>query len=239
MKRTWYDTSKSPRQLLKLARKQLSPRKVEFLGAAACRIIQPIFDETITFNLVELLEQRATLQISESEYQAARTEFLDLIDTTQNQRNAEALYIRGSAIWAAQALLHHRLESLDLAFEWIGYCHHPMPESTTLQSNRRNEQRLGELVREMLYDPSHEWHIISPSQGGGLNQPDGRTVRLDDNALSLAGAIDAQCSYTMMPILADALDESGITDRAMLAHCREDREHLPGCWVIDLVLGRQ
>lgn len=44
--------------------------------------------------------------------------------------------------------------------------------------------------------------------------------------------------FGAMPILADALQDAGCDDEAILAHCREPREHVRGCWVIDLVLGK-
>jgi hypothetical protein len=42
-----------------------------------------------------------------------------------------------------------------------------------------------------------------------------------------------------MPILADALEDAGCVDDAVLAHCRRwPGPHACGCWVIDLLLGK-
>jgi hypothetical protein len=42
-----------------------------------------------------------------------------------------------------------------------------------------------------------------------------------------------------MPILADALQDAGCEDDAILAHCRDPHlTHVRGCWVVDLVLGK-
>jgi hypothetical protein len=41
------------------------------------------------------------------------------------------------------------------------------------------------------------------------------------------------------PILADALQEAGCEDEEILRHCRDGREHVRGCWAVDLVLGKQ
>lgn len=38
--------------------------------------------------------------------------------------------------------------------------------------------------------------------------------------------------YSLMPILADALEDAGADDAAMLSHCR-DEIHAAGCWVIE------
>jgi hypothetical protein len=41
-----------------------------------------------------------------------------------------------------------------------------------------------------------------------------------------------------MPLLADALEEAGCTEEAILKHCREPGEHVRGCWVVDLILDK-
>jgi hypothetical protein len=40
-------------------------------------------------------------------------------------------------------------------------------------------------------------------------------------------------------VLADALEDAGCTDRSLLDHCREPAEHFRGCWLVDLLLGKQ
>ena len=40
-------------------------------------------------------------------------------------------------------------------------------------------------------------------------------------------------------ILADALEEAGCHDLDILAHCRQPGEHVRGCWVVDLLLGKE
>jgi hypothetical protein len=54
----------------------------------------------------------------------------------------------------------------------------------------------------------------------------------------LAGSVYEERSFDRMPILADALEESGCSDPEILDHCRRPREHFRGCWVIDLLLGK-
>jgi hypothetical protein len=61
----------------------------------------------------------------------------------------------------------------------------------------------------------------------------GRTVP------KLAAAIYEERAFDRLPILADALEESGCTDAAILAHCRTPAVHVRGCWVVDLLLGKE
>jgi hypothetical protein len=44
--------------------------------------------------------------------------------------------------------------------------------------------------------------------------------------------------FADLPILADALEDAGCADAAILAHCRSGGEQVRGCWVVDLLLGK-
>lgn len=50
---------------------------------------------------------------------------------------------------------------------------------------------------------------------------------------------DGQLSADRLAILADALEEAGCTDEAILSHCRGQGPHVRGCWVVDLLLGKE
>jgi hypothetical protein len=60
----------------------------------------------------------------------------------------------------------------------------------------------------------------------------------DSVAERLARAIYAERRFDELPVLADALEDAGCADRAILAHCRGPGEHVLGCWVVDLLLGK-
>ena len=55
---------------------------------------------------------------------------------------------------------------------------------------------------------------------------------------SIASAIYADRAFDRLPILADALEEAGCTNADILLHCRQPGEHVRGCWVVDLALGK-
>src|SRR5581483_9370855 len=57
-------------------------------------------------------------------------------------------------------------------------------------------------------------------------------------ALALANQIYTDRAFDRMPILADALEEAGCTNADILNHCRQPGEHVRGCWVVDLLLGK-
>jgi hypothetical protein len=55
----------------------------------------------------------------------------------------------------------------------------------------------------------------------------------------MAQAIYNDRRFSDLPILADALEEAGCTDPDILTHCRGPGPHVRGCWVIDLLLGKE
>jgi hypothetical protein len=61
-----------------------------------------------------------------------------------------------------------------------------------------------------------------------------------DTAITLARQMYDSRDFGAMPILADALQDAGCDDEAILSHCRDPNQvHVRGCWVVDLVLGKQ
>ena len=62
---------------------------------------------------------------------------------------------------------------------------------------------------------------------------------LTETVVSLATGIYAERAFDRMPILADALEEAGCDHTDILTHCRGDGPHVRGCWVVDLLLGKE
>ncbi|MCI0701576.1 MAG: hypothetical protein L0241_10880 [Planctomycetia bacterium] len=61
-----------------------------------------------------------------------------------------------------------------------------------------------------------------------------------DTAVSLARTMYESRDFSLMPILADALQDAGCDNEDILSHCRDANQvHVRGCWVVDLVLGKQ
>jgi hypothetical protein len=73
------------------------------------------------------------------------------------------------------------------------------------------------------------------------------STTLDPDCLTLAGGTAVKLAREMyerqrfegMPVLADALEDAGCDDADILDHCREPGMHFRGCWVMDLLLGKE
>jgi hypothetical protein len=58
--------------------------------------------------------------------------------------------------------------------------------------------------------------------------------------VALARQMYESRDFGAMPILADALQDAGCDREDTLSHCRDPQaNHVRGCWVVDLVLGRE
>jgi hypothetical protein len=68
---------------------------------------------------------------------------------------------------------------------------------------------------------------------------DARWRALNDGTLvKLAEAVYNERAFHDLPLLANALEEAGCSDSDLLGHCRQPGGHVRGCWVVDLILGK-
>jgi hypothetical protein len=59
-----------------------------------------------------------------------------------------------------------------------------------------------------------------------------------DVVQAIAQEMYEACAFTLLPILADALEDVGCRNADILAHLRGPGGHTRGCWVIDHLLGK-
>jgi hypothetical protein len=85
-------------------------------------------------------------------------------------------------------------------------------------------QALAELLRESFGNPYGSLYL-DPSW-------------LTPNVLHLAQAIYNERTFERLPELADALEKARCFDLDKLSHCRGPGPHVRGCWLVDLILGK-
>ncbi len=59
------------------------------------------------------------------------------------------------------------------------------------------------------------------------------------NSVEIARTIYEDRAFDRMPILADALMDAGCEEPRVINHCQGPGPHVRGCWVVDLVLGKE
>jgi hypothetical protein len=82
-----------------------------------------------------------------------------------------------------------------------------------------------------------QYRLVCDLFGGPSPVPPGIVRARSDTVSRLAQAIYDGRRFEELPVLADALEEAGCTDAAVLDHCRQPGEHARGCWVLDALLG--
>jgi hypothetical protein len=97
------------------------------------------------------------------------------------------------------------------------------------------------ILRDLVYNPYRD------VRGRPLKRP--RRLRRPLEILkpvwrtadvgALARGIYESRDFGAMPILADALQDAGCDSEDILNHCRGPGPHVRGCWVVDLVLGKE
>lgn len=58
------------------------------------------------------------------------------------------------------------------------------------------------------------------------------------DVVGVARGIYSDRAFERMPILADALMDAGCEDERIIVHCRADKAHVRGCWLLDLILSK-
>jgi hypothetical protein len=207
--------------MLQALRDKVSDRKWRLFLVACCREVWTSLTLPSAAGLVETAERFAD-GLATAEELASAERVLDLEFTRYcEERDIEDEAVdAGSepevramtlALWTAQTDLWWAVDSA--------------ASITTLKEGRRRAGLLREIVGPCLFaggNVARSWL----SYNGGLVRKIAQ------------GAYDER-AFERLPILADALEDAGCDNADLLRHCREPGEHVRGCWVVDLLLGKE
>jgi hypothetical protein len=201
----------------KVTRTRAGRRKLRLFACACCRLVDPYLDAFGLSDSVGVAERFAEGQATSEELAAAhariaRPEFQEGTDSP-----------RLLAYWAPRLaqIATGTMADISLFLPPYRVVDAGFPGSA-IEANAR----LCDLVRCVFGNP---FRPVAPPQPW-LKWNGGALVRL-------ARVIDDERAFDQLPVLADALEEAGCTDAAILAHCRGPGPHVRGCWVVDLLLG--
>jgi hypothetical protein len=208
-----------PIRMLKFLYGKVRARKKRLLGVSCCRRIWHLLRDERSRSAVELAEQSADWRISARDLDvisgAAEEAFEDAIDSDGNYTPAMA------AAHAASYASNPSLRRSDL-IEVIQAATEASPFGVL---SEHAAQAI--LFRDIFGSSFHTTKV----KRSWLKWNDGIIAKL-------AQATYNERAFDRLPILADALEEAGCTDAEILNHCRQPGEHVRGCWVVDLILGK-
>jgi|GEM_PF-1909449 len=90
------------------------------------------------------------------------------------------------------------------------------------------EYDIDRLAEQIVCQVSNPFHSVAV-------EPAWRTTTV----MALVRGIDAKCAFDRCPILADALQDAGCDNEAILGHLRAGTRHYRGCWVLNLLRGKE
>ena len=224
----WLTGQKRPLAMFdKVRTRSPSPRKLQLFAVAACRLGWGVCQTPALQLGLEVLENYAEGFASEEEFTQARGQ-IDALDT-QAYGPVVAHAMSSSPVTSTRLVV---VMVTQLAGRQLGFG----PKARKYQERVR--RALCRVLREIFGNPFRPYLAVPSWQGGGVIQPDGRTVMFTDAVKGIADAVHITGDFGRLPILADALEEAGVTDEVLLAHCRDGGPHLRGCWALDVVRGR-
>jgi hypothetical protein len=212
--------------MLKLIEGKASERKLRLFACACCRRVAHHLSNPAYQQFVEVGEQYADGGVSFEECQAAHRIAYEAYTLAVSGRGnnvdlavAWATMPRGERGYLARYAEIVAGNSCRLGDGWIR--HRPLN-----QQQRLEQAQQAALLRD-IFGNSFRPVTFSPSW---------RT----DTALTLAQQMYESRDFGAMPILADALQDAGCDSDDVLNHCRDaNAPHVRGCWVVDLVLGKE
>jgi hypothetical protein len=233
-----------PSSAIWAVRECVSDRKLILYSLSCCdRIAEHITDPrsraAISFAEryaeVGLARRRGIVRVRVSAYDAQREAHARHVAEDDMVRRASALAM-SEAAKAAMYLLEPvarlgaeavgRLASYVAAWQWL-IRHRPPRRLDLFDASAAipEQQEQLKLLRDIFGNPFRPV-TVDPAW-------------LTSTVTALARQMYESRDFTPMPILTDALQDAGCDHADILGHCRSDGPHVRGCWVVDLVLGKE
>jgi hypothetical protein len=209
-------TSTDPLPMLRFLRDRVSDRKLRLYFCGGCRAI---------WDALVLKPSREAVETAER--------YADGVASIEDLRRAnywaepECLLDLPDSGWPAARLAEYTTSDLLLRVDPDS--DHPTGFSRWCLGQFENMRRVswpGKWLIHDLFGNPFRPVAVAPSW-------------LTPTVVSLAAGIYQVRAFDRLPILADALQDSGCENDDVLTHCRGPGPYVRGCWVVDLVLGKE
>ena len=200
-------------------------RKVRLFACACCRRVMTLLSTTELVRTLNVAERFAEGLASADECRAASREAYKLY-SVRAARGVKNIVLAVS--WAAAVSETGTFPFLYAAFVFENACRlgEPWNDGEPLSEPQRHERiNQSALLRDIFGNPFRPVTFC----------PAWRT----STATAIAQQMYESRDFGAMPTLADALQDAGCDSDDILDHCRGPGPHVRGCWVVDLVLGKE
>jgi hypothetical protein len=239
-------TATAPEPILALLQERWSDRKARLFAVGCCRRLSDLLPDALRRRSLAAIEQFAEISKPtmaqhfelEAAYAVAEShaESLWQTDPGSPERQAARAVADAAVVYSPagnnllEAVAHNATELAELvqanAALRVAFARDVAKRARRArQDQKREAQGQADLLRDLT------WNCL-------------RAVMVDSRWLTptvtlLATAIYKDRAFDRVPILTDALEEAGCRETQILAHCRSPNEHFLGCWVVDLLLGKE
>lgn len=216
--------SKDPQGLLDwfLPRRTLSERKLRLFGAACCRRIWSLLADPKSRRAVEVVEnwvdgwateaERIEADRTADEFSASSISGFLAANTVVCFRSDRHQNVRNTSAWVLEALA------------WA--------DPNNEKAVRAEAEHQATLLRDIIGNPFHPVTLDSAFLPGRIRA---LAQEIYENRQMPMGTFDP----SRMKLLGDALVEPGCHNEEVIIHCQSNTPHVRGCWVVDLLLGRE
>jgi hypothetical protein len=225
-----------------------SERKLRLFAVACCRSIWHLLNDTLSRQAVEVVEQFAdgqtTLDVIGGLHEAAEKKMRETYPAS-----VTPLPGGGSRLTSKDTALDFYLPSLAETITQNPFYRYMAQDSTdsvgaiamysAIGAGQWNTTEMDSICERIAgAQATINCSLLRDIYGNPF-----RPVTLDaawqtSTVVALAQSVYDERAFERLPILADALEEAGCTNADLLVHCRQPGEHVRGCWVVDLLLGK-
>jgi hypothetical protein len=219
-----WSSSQSPYTLVEFLNGKASDRKLRLIAVACCQRLRALFWDPCLVEAVQSAEAFADHRIR----RATLTRVANQVERLPvPAEDTQPYWVKEAVQWTARTIPFFYGERIVEA-AMRALADFP-PQSRSVIQRRQRAERLAQaaLLRCIVGNPFRPV-AVDPAW---LRWRDCATVHI-------AQAIYDERCFQDLPILADALEEAGCSDPDILGHCRGPGEHVRGCWVVDLLLGK-
>jgi hypothetical protein len=220
-----------------------SERKVRLFAVNCCSRIRSLLLDERSWNAVQACAAYADGQAGEQQLRAAQAAAWAATQANTPGIFAEYVSVAGgsgtptgkSQFWAARAAAEAASPDIDEVVRSVSDVERAAIQAATeTWSAEAWAAAIGaavraDLVREIFGNP---FRPSPPLPEAVLAWNDGTVRRIAEGAY-------ADRAPERLPILGDALLDAGCDDEELIQHCRSGGPHvIPGCWAVDLILGK-
>lgn len=208
-----------------------SARKCRLFAVSCCQFIQPLMHDHRSQNAVDVVERVADGNAGPDELETAHR----LASEAHENSNPDRKMYPPEEV--ARLITMPNEQPSSLASTVAARVASVVGEQAWKEAMGTNRRYQDKMMRTAWERQGHIYLSLLRCIFGNPFRPANANSRwLTPTVVAVAQGVYEDRAFDRLPILADALEESGCTDASILDHCRATTPHVRGCWVVDLLL---